>query len=110
MNVIGHDDVAPEVVALAVEVMEAVGDDLGEAWITQGAGAVRGVEVFVELVGELAVVAGFGDVVPRRRIRGEEGIAGAKPVIEEFTRQRIGEAEGVEESALLKLCSPCKLG
>ena len=36
MDVIGHDDVAPEVVALAVEVVEAVGDDLGEAWITQG--------------------------------------------------------------------------
>jgi hypothetical protein len=104
VDVIGHDDVAPEVVALAVEVMEAVGDDLSEAWITQGAGAVGGV------VGELAVVAGFGDVVPRRRIGGQEGLAGAKPVIEEFTRQRIGEAEGVEESALLKLCSPCKLG
>jgi hypothetical protein len=80
-------------------------DDLSEAWITQGAGAVRGVEVFVELVGELAVVAGFGDVVPRRRIRGEEGLAGAKPVIEEFTRQRIGEAEGDEEVELC-FCSP----
>ncbi len=75
MDVIGHDEFAPEVVALAVEVMEAVGDDLGEAWITQVAGTVGGVEVFVELVGELAVVAGFGDVVPRRRIRGEEGVA-----------------------------------
>jgi hypothetical protein len=61
VDVIGHDGVAPEVVALAVEVMEAVGDDLSEAWITQGARAVRGVEVFVEFVGELAVVAGFGD-------------------------------------------------
>lgn len=29
----------------------------------QGAGAVGGVEVFVELVGERAVVAGFGDFV-----------------------------------------------
>ena len=58
----------------------------GEAWITQGARAVRGVEVFVELVGELAVVAGFGDLVPRWRMGCEEGIAGAKPVIEEFTR------------------------
>ncbi len=48
---------------------------------------MRGVEVFVEFVGELAVVAGFGEVVPRRRIGGEEGIASAKPVIEEFTRQ-----------------------
>ncbi|MBK8093109.1 MAG: hypothetical protein IPK32_14260 [Verrucomicrobiaceae bacterium] len=57
---IGHDVVAPEIVALTVEVMEAVGDDLSEAWITQGAGAVRGVEMFVELIGELAVVAGFG--------------------------------------------------
>ena len=76
MDVIGHDDVAPEVVALAVEVMEAVGDDLGEAWISQGEGAVRGVEVFVEFVGELTVVAGFGDVVPRRRIRVEEGLVG----------------------------------
>ncbi len=75
MDVIGHDDVAPKVVALAVEVMEAVGDDLGEAWITQGAGAVSGVEVFVEFVGELAVVAGFDEVIPRRRIRGEEGVA-----------------------------------
>ena len=83
----------PYSTALAVEVMQAVGDELGEAWITQGAGAVRGGEVLVELVGELAVVAGFGDVVPRRRIRGEEDLAGAKPVIEEFTRQRIGEAE-----------------
>jgi hypothetical protein len=27
--------------------------------ITQGAGAVRGIEVFVELVGELALAAGF---------------------------------------------------
>lgn len=78
--------------------MEAVGDDLGEAWISQGEGAVRGVEVFVEFVGELTVVAGFGDVVPRRRIGGEEGLAGAKPVVEEFTRQRIGEAEDDEES------------
>jgi hypothetical protein len=47
---------------------------------------VRGVEGFVELVGELAVVAGFGDVVPRRRIRGEEGLGGANPVVEDFTR------------------------
>lgn len=31
VGVIGHDDVAPEVVALAVEVMQAVGDDLSEA-------------------------------------------------------------------------------
>lgn len=46
MDVMGHDDGASEVVALAVEVMEAVGDDWGEARITQGAGAVRGVEVF----------------------------------------------------------------
>jgi len=76
MDVIGHDDVAPEAVALAVEVMEAVGDDWGEAWITQGVGAVRSVEVFVELVGERDVVACFGDVVPRRRIRSEEGLAG----------------------------------
>ena len=83
---IGHDDVAPKVVALAVEVMQAVGDDLREAWLTQDAGAVGGVEVFVELVGELAVVAGFSDFVPRWWIRGEEGIAGAKPVVEEFTR------------------------
>ena len=37
---------------------------------------MRGVEVFVEFVGELAVVAGFGDFVPRRRIRGEEGLTG----------------------------------
>jgi hypothetical protein len=61
VDVIGHDGVAPEFIALAVEVMEAVGDDLGEATITQGAGAVRGVEVFVELVGERGVVADFGD-------------------------------------------------
>lgn len=77
--------------------MEAVGDDLGEVWITQGAGAVRGVEVFADLVGEQAVVAGFSDVIPRRRIRGKEGLAGAKPVVEEFTRQRVGEAEGDED-------------
>lgn len=51
------------------------------------------VEVFVELVKELTVVAGFGDVVPRRRIRGEEGRPreGEASHIEEFTRQRIGE-------------------
>jgi hypothetical protein len=36
---------------------------------------VGGGEVFVELVGELAVVAGFGEVVPRWWIRGEEGVA-----------------------------------
>ena len=86
--------------------MQAVGDDLSEAWITQGAGAVRCVEVFVELIGELAVVAGFGEVVPRRRIGGEEGVAGAKPVFEEFTRQRIVEAEGDEEGDLLTF-APC---
>ena len=105
MDVIGHDDVTPEVVALTVKVMEAVGDDLGEAWITQGAGAVRGVEVFVEFVGELAVVAGFGDFVPWWRIGGEEGLTGAKPVIEEFARQRIGEAEGDEVGSLLIFCT-----
>lgn len=55
-------------------------------FITQGAGAMGG-EGFVELVGELAVVAGFSDVVPRQRIRGEEGVAREKPVVEEFTRQ-----------------------
>ncbi len=72
--------------------------------------AVRGVEVFVELVGERAVVAGFGEVVPRWWVRGEEGVTGAKPVVEEFTRQGIGKAKGCEESALLKLFSPYKLG
>ena len=30
VDVIGHDDVIPEVVALAVEVMQAVGDDWGD--------------------------------------------------------------------------------
>lgn len=111
MDVIGHDDVAPEVVALAVEVLEAVGNDWGEAWITQGTGAVRGVEGFVEFVGERAVVAGFGDVVPRRRIRGEEGRASAKPVIEEFTRQRVGEAEGGEagDSSIIASVPPVSL-
>jgi hypothetical protein len=59
----------------------------GESWLSQGAGPVSGVEVFVEFVGELAVVAGFGDFVPRWGIHGEEGFAGAKPVVEEFTRQ-----------------------
>lgn len=44
--------------------MQAVGGDLVEAWITQGTGAVGGAEVFVEFVGEQAVVAGFGDFVP----------------------------------------------
>lgn len=33
-----------------------------------------GVEVFVEFVGERAVVAGFGEVVPGWWIRGEEGV------------------------------------
>ena len=42
---------------------------------TQGAGAVGGGEGFVELVGERAVVAGFGEVVPGWWIRGEEGVA-----------------------------------
>ena len=69
---------------------------LGEARVSQGAGAVGGGEVFVEFVGERAVVAGFGEVVPGWWIRGEEGVAGTKPVVEEFTRQRIGEAEGDE--------------
>jgi hypothetical protein len=87
VDVIGHDDVAPEIVALAVEVMQQVGDDLSEAWITQVAGAVGGVEVFVEFVGERAVVAGFGDFVPGWWIHGEEGVAGANPVVEELTRQ-----------------------
>jgi hypothetical protein len=32
--------------------------------------------VFVKLVGELAVVTGFGDIVTRRRIRGEQGPSG----------------------------------
>lgn len=54
------------------------------------------VEVFIELFGKRAVVAGFDDVVPGWRMSGEESIAGAKPVGEEFTRQRIGEAEGDE--------------
>lgn len=96
VDVIRQDGIAPEVIALAIEVMKAVSDDLCGARITQSAGAVRGVEVFVDLVGELAVVAGFGDFVPRRWVGGEEGIAGEKPVIEEFTRQRIGEAESDE--------------
>jgi len=48
---------------------------LGGAWITQGAGAAGGGEGFGEFVGELAVVAGLGDVVPRWRIGGEEGLA-----------------------------------
>mgnify|MGYP000402615673 CR=1 FL=1 len=87
MDVIGHDDVAPEVVALAAGVMETINDDLGEALITQDARAVRGVEVLVELVGELAVVAHFGDVIPRQWIGGDEGLAGAKPVVEELTPQ-----------------------
>jgi hypothetical protein len=36
---------------------------------------VGGAKVFVELVGERAVVAGFGEVVPGGWIRGEEGVA-----------------------------------
>ena len=64
MDVIGHDDVAPDVLSLAVEVMQTLGDDLGEAWQSQCTGSM-GVEVFVWLVGERAVVVGFGDFVPR---------------------------------------------
>ena len=103
MGVIRHDSIAPEVIALAVEVMQTVSDDLGDALITQRTAAVVGVEILVELVGELTVVAGFSDVIPRRGIRGEEGLAGAKPVVEEFTRQRIGEAEGDEDHHLALL-------
>ena len=44
MDVIGHDDVAPEVVTLAIEVMQTVDDDWGESWITQGAVGTRCVE------------------------------------------------------------------
>lgn len=62
----------------------------------RGRDALRRVRDVVELVGELTVVAGFGEVVARRRIHGEEGLPGVKPVVEEFTRQRIGEAEGGE--------------
>ena len=65
---------------LAVEVMQTVGDDWGEAWLTQGVGAVGGVEVFVELVGERAVVAGFGEVVPGWWIGAEEGVAACSSV------------------------------
>jgi hypothetical protein len=36
---------------------------------------VGGVEGFVEFVGERAVIAGFGQVVPRWWIRGEDGVA-----------------------------------
>jgi hypothetical protein len=92
VDVIGHDDVVPEVVAPAVEVMETVGDDWGEAWITQGAGAVRG----VELVGERAVVAGFGEVrhgggfaarkASRLVRRSFTGRRSTKPVVEELPR------------------------
>lgn len=46
------------------------------------------------------MVTGFGDVVPGRRIRGQEGVAGAKPVVKEFTRQRIGKVEGEESVGL----------
>ena len=45
-----------------------------------------GGEGFVELVGERAVVAGFGDLVPRWWIRGEEGVAGAK-LVEHFDKK-----------------------
>ena len=76
------------------------------AWITQGAGAVGGVEVFVEFVGERAVVAGFSEVVPGWWIRGEEGVAGAKPAVEEFTRQRIGEADELRRTLLSKPTKP----
>ncbi len=62
-----------------------------------------GCEVFVELGGELAVVAGFGDFVPRCRIRGEEGTAGHEPGSEEFLRQRIGEAKGDKDRNLALL-------
>ena len=65
VDVIGHDDVAPDVLSLAVEVMQTLGDDLGEAWQSQCTGSMGGVEVFVWLVGERAVVVGFGDFVPR---------------------------------------------
>ena len=83
----------------------SAGRGVDHAW--RGKEALRRVhdvvEVFVEPVGELAVVAGFGDLVPRRRIRGKEGIAGVKPVVEEFTRQRIGKAEGDENRHLALL-------
>ena len=72
---------------------------------TQGAGAVGGVGVFIEFVGKRAVVAGFGEVVPRRWIRGEEGLTGAKPVVEEFARQRISKAEGDEAGGLSIFCT-----
>lgn len=55
--------------------MPALGVDLGNVWVSQGAGTFGGVGVFVELVGELALVKGAGDVIPRRRIGGEKGLA-----------------------------------
>ena len=41
-----------------------------------------------------ALAAGFGELAPWWWMRGEEGVAGAKPVVEESTRQRFGEVEG----------------
>ena len=44
VKVIGHDDEAVHLVAIAVEVEQAVMHDLGTFWRTQGAGAVAFIE------------------------------------------------------------------
>ena len=48
MHMIGHDHAVSERVAVAVEVMQGIGDDSGQGWLTQHTGAVAGVEFVLQ--------------------------------------------------------------
>ena len=96
MDVIRHDDERIEIVALAVEMPEGVGDDARGRGLAKEAGAVAGVEPVVDLAAESLVVSGLGFRIPRLGMMTEPRVFFILPFGELSGGDGVGEAIGDE--------------
>ena len=111
VDVIRHDRVVAELIALAVEVVKGAFDDGGMRRMAQEAGPVTGVEKVVELLAEAAEIGAAVGLVELREDVGEIAGGGGEavkqpdaafvvPGVEGFGRDGVGEAEGDEGNGL----------
>ena len=101
VDVVGHDDVAVEMVAGLIEVVEGVGNDGGTGGIFEEALAVGLVEEIFEWEGEAAIVFSGGFVVPRFWMEFEPGFSRLVYVFDDRFGERVGKTPSDEDEGVV---------
>ena len=87
---VGHDNVGGQLVALAVEVMEGIGDNPCVLRSAKEARSVTGIQPFLHLFSKSLVVSRFGGGVPWFWMKSQPSIPFFLPFCEFALRERVG--------------------